>query len=506
VSVTYDFDDPRYFETSDMRTELDRVFDLCHGCRLCWDLCPSFDTLFRLIDDKTDGVDPKLAVEDQDRVVDECFQCKLCYVKCPYVPPHEWQLDFPRLMLRALACRSGGQALSTGHKLLAATVGTAKAATFAPGLANASMKPGSLPRRTMDRLFGISAERLLPTYTREKFSTWWKRTGAAEAVRPFEPSASARSSSASGRPSFLEPTEDELAAVRPGAAEEAPPPTKPSFLEPTEDELAAQRGVQTPPAEPGAESAEDTESPAGPPTRDVTIFPTCMLEYQDPGPAKATVRVLRHNGCNVECSRADRCCGMPSLDAGDVEGFMAKARRNVEELLPAVRAGRLVVVAQPTCNYVLRREYPEYLKTPEAREVADAVVDPAEYLFQLRRTEGIAEDFTTSLGTVGYHVACHLRAQQQGYKARDLLNLVPGTHVRVVEGCSGIDGTWGYRSENVLLAKGIIAPTAEKLRDTSADLLIGDCLLSDFAIEEEGLPRPLHPMQALARAYGLGER
>lgn len=500
MTVTYDFEHPRYFDLDDLRGELDRVYDLCHGCRLCWDLCPSFDTLFRLIDDKTDGIDPRLDAADQDRVVDECYQCKLCYVKCPYVPPHEWELDFPRLMLRALAVRSHGKALTVGHKILGETVATGRAATMTAGLANASMKPGSVARKTMEKAFGISAQRLLPSYAKEKFSTWWKRGGRDEPVRAFEPTAPAPEPP---RPSFLEPTPEELAAQAAAPAAPDAEAEVPSFLVPTDDELAAAAGVATTPVEPSVRDHAGTEDAVAAPTRSVTIFPTCMLEYQDPAPAKATVRVLRHNGCDVDCARADRCCGMPSLDAGDVKAFLAKARRNVDELLPTVRSGRLIVVAQPTCNYVLRKEYPEYLKTPEAQEVADAIVDPAEYLFQLRRSEGIAEDFVDGLGTVAYHVACHLRAQQQGYKARDLLQLAPGTTVKVVESCSGIDGTWGYRAQNVAMAKEIIAPTAERLRDAKADLVVGDCLLSDVALEEEGLDRPLHPMQALARAYGL---
>ena len=80
--------------------EIERVFDLCHGCRLCFNLCPSFPTLFDLVD-ADDGDVSALTAADQDRVVDECYQCKHCYPKCPYVPPHEWQLDFPRLMMRA---------------------------------------------------------------------------------------------------------------------------------------------------------------------------------------------------------------------------------------------------------------------------------------------------------------------------------------------------------------------------------------------------------------------
>jgi len=100
MTTTYTPDDPAYLDESDLRVELERVFDLCHGCRLGFDLCPSFPTLFDLVD-ADDGDVSALTAADQDRVVDECYQCKHCYPKCPYVPPHEWQLDFPRLMMRA---------------------------------------------------------------------------------------------------------------------------------------------------------------------------------------------------------------------------------------------------------------------------------------------------------------------------------------------------------------------------------------------------------------------
>jgi Fe-S oxidoreductase len=104
MTVTYNPADAKYFDEFDFRQELTRVFDLCHGCRLCISLCPSFPTLFDSIDSHDGDVDA-LSRAQQDEVVDECYQCKLCYVKCPYVPPHEWQLDFPRLMLRAKTIR-----------------------------------------------------------------------------------------------------------------------------------------------------------------------------------------------------------------------------------------------------------------------------------------------------------------------------------------------------------------------------------------------------------------
>ncbi len=84
--------------------ELSRVFEVCHGCRRCVGLCEAFPTLFNLID-KSENFDlESVDKKDYSKVVDECYLCDLCYqTKCPYVPPHEWAIDFPHLMLRAKA-------------------------------------------------------------------------------------------------------------------------------------------------------------------------------------------------------------------------------------------------------------------------------------------------------------------------------------------------------------------------------------------------------------------
>ena len=106
VTITYDPHHPKYLDEADVREELTRVFDLCHGCRLCFKFCSSFPTLFELIDRHDDQDAAKLTKAEQDQVVDECFQCKLCFVNCPYIPGQsEWEIDFPRLMLRADAMR-----------------------------------------------------------------------------------------------------------------------------------------------------------------------------------------------------------------------------------------------------------------------------------------------------------------------------------------------------------------------------------------------------------------
>jgi len=101
-----DWQNPDFYNEEKCLHEMERIFDICHGCRRCVSLCGSFPTLFDLVDESTtlevDGVDKK----DYWKVVDQCYMCDLCYMtKCPYTPPHEWNLDFPHTMLRAKAIK-----------------------------------------------------------------------------------------------------------------------------------------------------------------------------------------------------------------------------------------------------------------------------------------------------------------------------------------------------------------------------------------------------------------
>ena len=117
-----DWQGEKFFDQQDLYDELERVYDICHGCRRCVSLCDSFPTLFDLVDESTtmevDGVDRA----DYMKVVDQCFLCDLCYqTKCPYVPPHEWNVDFPHLMLRAKAFQRREQGVKLRHRMLSST-------------------------------------------------------------------------------------------------------------------------------------------------------------------------------------------------------------------------------------------------------------------------------------------------------------------------------------------------------------------------------------------------
>src|SRR3954467_2502253 len=135
-----------------------------------------------MIDRHDDQDAAKLTADEQDKVVDLCFNCKLCYVNCPYVPnQHEWAIDFPRLMLRAEQVqhrarkKTAVRAIAT-EQFLGRTDFMGKIATKTSGLVNTMTgRPGSLPRKVMEKTVGIASERVLPPYAKQRFSTWFKR-------------------------------------------------------------------------------------------------------------------------------------------------------------------------------------------------------------------------------------------------------------------------------------------------------------------------------------------
>jgi Fe-S oxidoreductase len=432
MTITYDPHHPKYLDEADVRAELTRVYDLCHGCRLCFKFCTAFPTLFAFVDQHDDQDAGRLTPAQQDQVVDECFQCKLCYINCPYIPGQsEWELDFPRLMLRADAMRHANGQVSLRDRVTTGVMGrtdlVGTVSTLAAPVVNrvVGAERGGTVRKVVEKVSGISSQRLIPPFARQRFSTWFKK-----------------------RPRVV----------------------------------------------------------LGKRQASVALFPTCLVEYQAPQVGKDLVAVYERNG--VECTTAGSgCCGAPFLHSGDLENFTKAATKNVKELAAAVRAGNDIVVPQPTCGYVLRKDYLDYVGGPDATLVAEHTFDAAEYLMKLHKGDGTSLDtnFTGPVPeTVTYHAPCHLRAQNIGMKSRDLIKLT-GAKVKLVAQCSGIDGMWGLRAENAELSIPITKKLTDELARAGGDVVAGDCHLANTAIAEQMGSAPVHPIQLIARAYGIPE-
>ena len=125
-----DWHNPEFYDRASVDRELERIFNICHGCRRCVSLCNAFPTLFDLIDEGKTGEIDGVAKADYGKVVDQCYLCDVCYMtKCPYVPPHPWNVDFPHLMLRAKAQKfKRGETIFRDRLLTSALVGTPVAA------------------------------------------------------------------------------------------------------------------------------------------------------------------------------------------------------------------------------------------------------------------------------------------------------------------------------------------------------------------------------------------
>ena len=412
--MTYDPNSPVYWDADALQQELQRAFEICNGCRLCFNLCGSFPELFKAYE----ASDGKLTPADTDRILDACFQCKICYVKCPYTPDdkHQFQLDFPRLLMRAHAVRQKQRGLSLRDRVLSRPEMLGKMAKLTPGLANwANRQP--LMRVGLQVGLGIHKDKLLPEFHGETFADWFRK-------QPV---------------------------------------------------------------------------PAGDASKAV-LFSTCFINYNHPDLGKDLIEVFSRNGIALSLP-AQNCCGMPAIEAGDIELAKRLAQQNVAALIPSVREGKKVIAVNPTCSYMMRKEYGELVGTEEARLVAAATMDPCEFLFQLKQEGKFNREFKSTPELVAYHVPCHLRAQNIGFRSRDLMRLIPGAAVKMVEQCCGHDGTWAMRKEFFPASLLVGKKAFEQMEAVGAKVMATDCPLAAVHFQQGIGTRPIHPLQVLARAY-----
>jgi Fe-S oxidoreductase len=419
--MVFDPSDPAFFDPRAVEKELARVTEICDGCRRCHRLCPSFDHMLERVDHH-EGDLAKVTSADYRRIVDLCWQCKLCFNHCPYTPPHRFDLDFPRLMLRAKAARAKEEGVTRSDAWLGNVdrVGALGSATAPLSNWANRFKPH---RQLMEAVVGIDRSRNLPRFHRQTFARWFSERGG-------------------GR------------------------------------------------------------HPQGP---KVALFFSCSVNYNEPQVGRDAVAVLEKNGCALSCPD-QVCCGMPYLDGGDIASAAKNARRNVDGLLPLVEGGAAIVVPQPTCSYVLKKEYPSLAPGAGTDKVAAATQDLFEYLANRQKEGSLSTEFPGRRpGRVAYQVPCHLRAQNMGCKTRDILQLIPGTEVSVVERCTAMDGTWGMKKEYYPLSLGFARKAVKEMDLTQPQTYMTDCTLSALQIEAVRGEKPAHPVGLLREAYGLPE-
>lgn len=426
-----------FYDPDKLDAELERVFDICHGCRRCFNLCNAFPTLFDAVDESDTGeVDsvPKPVFLD---VVDECYLCDMCYMsKCPYVPPHPWNVDFPHLMLRAKAKRYRDEGAPLRDKVLANTDAVGSIAGI-PVVAQAvnAVNASAAGRSALQGLLGVDKSAPVPTY---------HSRGGRSRVSAF-----------------------------PGAAG-----------------AAARQG----------EAAGDTQGR-------VVLFATCYGDKNAPQIVEDLATVFEHNSIPVALVESEKCCGMPKLELGDLEGVARAKEHNIPQLHEWVSAGWDIVAPVPSCVLMFRQELPlMFPDDPQVQAVAAAFRDPFEYLYLRHKAQKLSTDFPVSLGTIAYQVPCHLRVQNIGLKTRDVLQLIPETTVQVIERCSGHDGTYGVKTRSRAAAVKIARPVVRQVEQTpERDHFTSDCPMAgaqvDGLLAESGAYT--HPLTLLRQAYGI---
>jgi Fe-S oxidoreductase len=402
-----------------------RVYEICDGCRRCFNLCPSFNTLLGGID-RCEGDVAKLTSADHRQVVDECYYCKLCFNHCPYTPPHQYGIDFPHLMVlwkKRLAVERG---VRWRDRLLIKTDLIGKLGSLTAPLTN-RLLDHRLVRRLLELVAGIHRDRKVLHFSGETFPRWFSRR-------------------------------------------------VPAAL-------------------------------SGPPVRKVALFSSCLVNYQATDIGKAAVQVLEKNRVQVVVP-AQRCCGMPHFDIGDTAAIRQAVAANVASLRPWIEQGYDVVVPVASCSLMLKREYPELDHDSGTRLVAERTFDICEYLIKLKKDGQLATDFTRNPGRIAYHIPCHLRDQNIGFKSKELLECA-GARVEVIEKCSGHDGAWSAKTEYFPLSMTIAGKAVRAIEQVPADLVASDCPLAGLQLDQAGAMTRAggtptrHPIQIIRDAYGL---
>jgi glycerol-3-phosphate dehydrogenase subunit C len=180
--------EPEFYDSKSLEKELERVFEICHGCRRCFNLCNSFPTLFDLIDESKTGELDGVDKQSFSKVVDNCYLCDMCYMtKCPYVPPHPWNVDFPHLMLRAKAVKNHGGHVRLRDRVLSATdmVGKIAGIPVVAEMVNA-VNGSALGRKVLDAALGVHPDAPVPKFHSNTLRKQLVKSAATRAPSPAQ--------------------------------------------------------------------------------------------------------------------------------------------------------------------------------------------------------------------------------------------------------------------------------------------------------------------------------
>jgi|LauGreDrversion4_2_1035121.scaffolds.fasta_scaffold18869_3 glycerol-3-phosphate dehydrogenase subunit C len=424
MARTIPLNDPDFYNQEKAEKELRRLFDICHGCRRCFNLCGLFPKLFdRLDSDEVDGDVEKLTAKDIADILPSCTLCDMCYmVKCPYVPPHPWNVDFPRAILRYKAIMSKKNKSYKGfvdHRL-AHVDQYLPLATTCSSVGNAVMKCGPL-RHVAEYVTGIDRGADLPEFRSKALKKTW--------VSP-EPNPQGHAYG-----------------------------------------------------------------------QEVWFYLTCLSNYYESVTAEAAARVLAHWGVRVH-GIYPGCCGMPLLEQGHLDDVISRARA----VAPALAGLGTVVALTPSCTLMLKSEWPALLPDDGCvRDLADRTTDLMRYISDVAALS--SKPIRMSLPEdISMHMACHVRAQNQGNASYELLSKLSASPITLIERCSGHGGMWGYKKEHFQEALAVGKPVIRQAASVGARIVTSECPMAAKHLQQQARLMGhrdvwvIHPVVLLAMA------
>ncbi len=421
----------------------------CNGCGNCRTrnvpdrMCPSFRAsgnehatpramanMLRVL------TDPTAATPEEVRAVAElCVNCKMCRDDC------DAKVNIPKLMLEAKARHHAEHGLERGDWILAHAEGLAGiGSNFAP-MTNSLLRRRSV-RWLMEKMFGLSRQRRLPTFTVRTFFRRARGAGLSRKSQVFKSTSQIQS-------------DLELGDLR----------------------LA---------------------------TSKVAIFADVFAAYNDPLVGMAAVAVLQHHGIEVYVPPRQVGSGSAPLAKGDLDSARDAARRNVRVFADLTREGYRIVCLEPTSALMLKQDYLDILDDPDAVAVAAHTVELTTYLGELHAAGKLRTNFRNLDVTLGHHIPCHLKALRGPTNSPSLLSLIPGVRVHTIDaGCSGMAGTWGLKADNFETSLAAGAGMLAELNRPRVLFGSTECSACRMQMEQGSGKRTLHPVQYLAYAYGL---
>ena len=452
-----------HFVSRGYESEIER----CHGCAVCKSavattMCPTYKATRRehasprakanLLRAVISGaLDPETtyAAAATKVVTDYCIECGMCAVECPS------NVNIPKLMLEAKSKYRAAHRGSPIDMLLGRAETVSRLGSLAAPLANRIVNQPAL-RRLAEPLLGIDRRRPMAPFARRTFR---KRAAVA----------------------------------------------------------AAAGGTGPTPGAPAGAAGHAAASPT------VAYFCDLFANYNDPELGRMALRILEAHGVKVVVPE-QRSSGIPEM----LYGYAGKAREaaefNLASLLPHVQAGAEVVSAEPTATFALKVHYPDYVGSPECSLVANAAHDLGEFLVRRRadrpeaaptagplRSHSAAGQAASAQPTpggaplrIGYHQPCHLKAQQIGNPALELLREIPGVEViDLAAGCCGMAGTFGMKAHTYDLSMQVGKPLFDRVAGVAPDLLVSECSTCRMQLAHATGLQIVHPVTLLAEAYGV---